>query len=42
MAARIGKIGDPVAELTKFRWMIMSPGQDGHSKVYLTQSTMHD
>ena len=36
MSARIGKTGVP------FGWMIMSPGQEDHSNVYLTQSTTHD
>ena len=42
MPARIGETGEPVAELTKFGWMIMSPGQEDHSIVYLTQTTTHD
>ena len=28
ITARIGKTGEPVAELTKFGWMIMSSGPD--------------
>ena len=35
MSARIGKTGEPVAELTQFGWMIMLPGQEDHSNVYL-------
>ena len=42
MPATIGKTGEPVAELTKFGWMIMSPQQEDHSNVYLTQPTTHD
>ena len=41
MPARIGTTGEPVAELTKFGWMIISPGKEDHSNVYLTQSTQH-
>ena len=40
--ARIGKTGEPAAELIKFGWKIMSPGQEDHSNVYLTQSTTYD
>ena len=36
MSSRTGKTGEP------FGWMIMSPGQEDHSIVYLTQSTTHD
>ena len=42
MPASVGKIGKPVTELTKYEWMIISPGQEDHSNVYLTQSTTHD
>ena len=42
MPASIGKTGESVAELTKFGWMIMPPGQEDHSNMYLTQSTTHD
>ena len=38
MPAKIGKTG----ELAKFGWMIMPPGQEGHSNMYLTQSITHD
>ena len=38
MPAKIGKTG----ELTKFGWMFMPPGQEGHSNMYLTQSITHD
>ena len=41
MPARIGKTDEPVAELTKFGWMIISPGKEDHSNVSLTQSTPH-
>ena len=37
MPAKIGKTG----ELTKFGWMIMPPGPEGHSNVYLTHSITH-
>ena len=40
--ARIGKTGEPVAELTKFGWMIISPELEDHSNACLTQSIMHD
>ena len=36
MQASSGKIGEPVAELTKFVWVIMSPVQEDHSNAYLT------
>ena len=39
--ARIGKAGEPVAGLTKFGWMIMSPRQEDYPNVYLTQSVTH-
>ena len=42
MPSGIGKTGEPVAEITKFGWMIMSLGQEDHSNVCLTQSTTHD
>ena len=42
MPARIGKTGEPVAELTKIGWMIMSTGQEDHFNVYLTQSITRD
>ena len=42
MPARIGKTSESVAELIKLGWMIMSKGQEDHSKVYLTQSETHD
>ena len=35
------RIGEPVTELCKFGWIIMSPGQGGHHIVYLTMNT-HD
>ena len=42
MSARIGKTGEPMAELSQFGWMIMSPGQEDHSNVYLTQLSTHE
>ena len=42
MPARIGITGESVVELTKFGWMIMPPGQEDHSNVYLTQFSKHD
>jgi hypothetical protein len=40
---RIGKPGEPVAEKTKFRWTIMSPGKElDHSKMLLTQTSRTD
>ena len=36
------RIGEPVTELSKFGWIIMSSGQDGHRIIYLAQSTTHD
>ena len=40
--ARVGKIGEPVAELTKLGWMVMSPGSEMETKMYLTQNTSED
>ena len=35
-APRIGKIGDPIAELTKLEWIIISPGEEStYSKLLL-------
>ena len=42
MPARIGKTSESVAELIKLGWMIMSKGQEDHSKVHLTQSETHE
>lgn len=42
MPARTRKTGEPVAEVTKFGWTIMSLVQKGHANVYLTQSNNHD
>ena len=36
MPIKIGKIGEPVGELTKFGWMNMLLGQEDHSNVYLS------
>ena len=40
--ARVEKIGESVTKLTKFGWMVMSPGREDHSNVYLTESTTRD
>lgn len=41
--ARVGKPGEPVAELTSFGWTIMSPGAETNlSSVYLTRSSSTD
>ena len=40
---RIGKEGEPVAELTKLGWFIMSPGKEfDHHHMRLTQTTQSD
>ena len=40
---RIGKLGDPVAELTALGWTIMSPGKELElSSIYLTRSSTAD
>ena len=40
---RVGKPGEPVAELTSFGWTIMSPGAETNlSSVYLTRSSSAD
>ena len=42
-APKIGKIGEPIAELTTFRWTIMSSGEENNlTSVYLTQSSAAD
>ena len=38
---RVGGSGDPVAEITKFGWVLMSPGSEIQSRVYLT-NLRHD
>ena len=38
----IGKTVEPVAELIKFLWMIISPGQEDYSKAYMIQSITHE
>ena len=41
--ARVGELGEPVAEKTKFGWTLMSPGKElDHSKMLLTQTTYTD
>ena len=42
MPDRIGKIGEPVAYLTNFGWMIMSQEKEDHSNMYLTLSNTND
>ena len=42
MPARIEKTVEPVADLIKFLWMIISPDQEDYSKAYMTQSITHD
>ena len=40
---RVGKPGEPVAELTSFGWTIMYPGAETNlSSVYLTRSSLAD
>ena len=40
---RIGNKGEPIAELTKFGWIIMSPGtQQDLTSMYLTQTSSGD
>ena len=40
--ARVGKIGEPVEERTEFGWVVMSPGQEVNSRLYLAQTTDSD
>ena len=41
--ARVGELGEPVAEKTKFGWTLMSPGKElDHSKMLLTQTSYTD
>ena len=41
--ARVGELGEPVAEKTKFGWTLMSPGKElDHSKTLLTQTSYTD
>ena len=41
--ARIGNQGEPIAELTKFGWTIMSPGtEEDLTSMYLTQTSSGD
>ena len=42
MPARVGRISEPVVNLAKFGWMVMSPEQEDHSNMYLTESTTHN
>ena len=41
---RIGQTGEPVAELTKFGWTIMSPGKESVdlSNLLMTQTSQAD
>ena len=40
---RVGQLGEPVAERTKFGWTIMSSGKElDHSKMLLTQTSHTD
>ncbi|XP_046862794.1 uncharacterized protein LOC124456378 [Xenia sp. Carnegie-2017] len=40
---RIGKDGEPIAELTKLGWFVMSPGKEfDHNHMLLTQTTQKD
>ena len=40
---RVGKEGEPIAELTKLGWFIMSPGQEfDHNNMMLTQTSQSD
>ena len=41
--ARVGELGEPVAEKTKFEWTLMSPGKElDHSKMLLTKTSYTD
>ena len=40
---RVGNEGEPIAELTKLGWFIMSPGKEfDHAHMLLTQTTQHN
>ena len=39
---RIGKIGEPTAEKTRFGWIIQSPGHEVDTNSFLTQTSAHD
>ena len=40
---RIGQPGEPIAELTRLRWVIISPGRElDVTKIMLTRTTTHD
>ena len=41
-APRIGNNGDPVAELTRFGWVLMSPGAEIENQIYLTNTVNQD
>lgn len=39
----VGRDGEPIAELTKFGWFIMSPGQEfNHNQMLMTQTSQQD
>ena len=41
---RVGKVGEPVGEFTRFGWTIVSPGTDNYdlTKMLFTTTSMHD
>ena len=39
---RVGEVGDPVAEYTRFGWIVMSSGSEVSSNLYLTGSSLDD
>ncbi len=41
---RVGKVGEPVGEFTRFGWTIMSPGTDNDdlTEMLFTKTSMHD
>ena len=42
-ATKTARLGEPVAEKTKFGWILMSPGKElDHSKMLLTQTSYTD
>ena len=38
-ALRIGKIGDPIVELAKLRWIIISPGKESNYSHFLLKTS---